>query len=85
MIRRFRKKPVEVQAIQWHRSKNTDEVRAILGEHFTASPDHLGKLGIWTLEGVMWADDGDWIIVGVKGEVYLCKPDIFAATYESVL
>lgn len=39
---------------------------------------------IETLEGVMRADPGDWIITGVKGEKYPCKPDIFAATYEEV-
>lgn len=37
---------------------------------------------IQTLEGTMRADPGDWIITGVKGERYPCKPDIFAATYE---
>jgi hypothetical protein len=39
---------------------------------------------IHTLEGDMVADPGDWIITGVKGEVYPCKPDIFEATYEKV-
>lgn len=39
---------------------------------------------IETLEGTMRADPGDWIITGVKGEVYPCKPDIFEATYEPV-
>ena len=39
---------------------------------------------IETLEGTMRADAGDWIITGIKGEVYPCKPDIFAATYEPV-
>jgi len=42
-----------------------------------------GKLYIPTLEGTMTANPGDWIIRGVKGEIYPCKPDIFAATYES--
>lgn len=41
-------------------------------------------LDIPTLEGVMRANAGDWIITGVKGERYPCKPDIFAATYEAV-
>jgi hypothetical protein len=41
-------------------------------------------LDIETLEGTMHADTGDWIITGVKGERYPCKPDIFAATYEPV-
>ena len=43
-----------------------------------------GAVYIETLEGVMRADPGDWIIQGVKGEVYPCKPDIFTATYEAV-
>ena len=41
-------------------------------------------LDILTLEGVMRADPGDWIITGIKGERYPCKPDVFAATYEPV-
>lgn len=47
---------------------------------------HLGPepLEIETLEGVMTARPGDWIITGVKGERYPCKPDIFQATYEAV-
>ena len=39
---------------------------------------------IYTLEGVMKADVGDWIITGIQGEQYPCKPDIFEATYEKV-
>lgn len=42
------------------------------------------RVEIVTLEGTMVADVGDWIITGVKGEKYPCKPDIFAATYEAV-
>ena len=41
-------------------------------------------VAISTLEGIMLANPGDWIITGVKGELYPCKPDIFAATYEEV-
>lgn len=43
-----------------------------------------GTLNIETLEGVMRCDVGDWLICGVKGELYPCKPDVFAATYEEV-
>jgi len=43
-----------------------------------------GYVDIRTLEGVMRADPGDWIIRGVRGELYVCKPDIFAETYEPV-
>lgn len=42
------------------------------------------EIKIETLEGVMTANPGDWIITGVKGEKYPCKPDIFEATYEAV-
>ena len=44
-----------------------------------------GRLIISTLEGLHWADPGDWIIRGVQGEFYPCKPGIFAATYEPAL
>ena len=44
----------------------------------------LEVLEIVTLEGTMRADPGDWIITGIKGEKYPCKPDIFSATYEVV-
>ena len=43
-----------------------------------------GRLIISTLEGLHWADPGDWIIRGVKGEFYPCKSDIFADSYEEV-
>lgn len=45
---------------------------------------HDGEITISTLEGKMKAVDGDWIIRGIKGEFYPCKPDIFLATYEAV-
>ncbi len=50
----------------------------------TAGPDYRIGLHIPTLEGVMLAAENDWIIRGVKGEFYPCKPDIFEATYEAV-
>lgn len=81
---KFRKKP-EVEAIQYVGS-NTIEI-----SKFTEIPlDNLcvasfvSKLIINTLEGKMTADVDDWIIKGVKGEFYPCKPDIFEMTYEKV-
>lgn len=79
----YRKKPVTIDAVLWT-GGNFNAVRVFVGE---GRPIHqLGddKLGIETLEGVMTANSGDWIIKGVKGEFYPCKPDIFAATYEKV-
>ena len=81
---RYRKLPVEVEAVRRRRGKNDYEIKEFIGEAYTASPDHLGQVGIQTLEGTMWADDGDYIIRGVQGEVYPCKPDIFEQTYERV-
>ena len=80
---KFRKKPVTIEAIQWT-AKNRDEVLALMpAHHWSWQPlDVTGALRIHTLEGIMTALPGDWIIKGVKGEFYPCKPDIFEATYE---
>ncbi len=83
---RYRKKPVEVQAVRWD-GTNMGEIAAMFSEGLKAiSPG--GRAGemltIRTLEGNMTAQRGDWIIRGVKGEPYPCKPDIFEATYEPV-
>lgn len=79
----YRKKPVVIEAEQY-----------LLGEVIRAKWlfdamesgivfNDADGLKIKTLEGVMSASVGDWIIKGVKGEIYACKPDIFAATYEA--
>jgi len=92
---RFRKKPVVIEAMQWNGS-NIDEVLGFID--LKSLPDDgvhvggpgivhrplLGTLDIPTLEGTMTASPGDWIIKGVQGEFYPCKPDIFDATYEAV-
>ena len=70
---KFRKKPVVIEATQWF--KNGDHPRVVVDKH-------EGPY-IATLEGAMRVNFGDWIITGVKGEHYPCKPDIFAATYEA--
>jgi hypothetical protein len=94
--RLFRKRPVTIEAVQW-RGDNlfdvitfTDGAPDIKG-HFAGMMweqycDLVAQEGfkIKTLEGMMNASVGDWIIKGVKGEFYPCKPDIFAATYEPV-
>ncbi len=80
--RLYRKKPVVIEAVLYDGEFPLD----FLGddEHVRKSPDGDGSLVIYTLEGAMKASVGDWIIRGVKGELYPCKPDIFAATYEAV-
>lgn len=76
----FRKKPVVVEAVQYT-GKNQNEVADFYPEICGA----FGSLSVFiqTLEGQMEAKPGDWIIKGVKGEFYPCKPDIFEVTYEA--
>lgn len=91
---RFRKKPVEIEAMQWT-GKNLYEIIAFTDGPPDIRSDHAGMkwedyrdlvardgLKIFTLEGAMLANVGDYIIRGIMGEVYPCKPGIFAATYE---
>jgi hypothetical protein len=81
MMARYRKKPVEIEAVQY--KGNTGELPYEMGVTITRSQTG-GPCFLHTLEGEMRADVGDWIIKGVKGELYPCKPDIFAATYDPV-
>ena len=76
---KFLKKPVEIEAVQWH-GVNIPEMTEFLNGSGKFCFGHT--IEIKTLEGVMTAMIGDWVIKGVKGEFYPCKPDIFAATYE---
>lgn len=81
---KYRKKPVVIEAVQWHGyMSNEDEVRALCGNALADPYDTKPLLVIRTLEGDMAASQGDYIIKGVKGECYPCKPDIFAQTYEA--
>lgn len=90
-MKKYRKKPVEIEAMQWDGSMtSTDDVTFWCGGEYdyivkpSDPTDQSEWINIPTLEGVMRASVGDWIIRGVKGEFYPCKPDIFAATYEAV-
>jgi hypothetical protein len=77
---KFRKKPVVIEAVQWT-GYNQDQVKAFAASSFEET---VTEIGIQTLEGFMRALPGDWIIKGVNGEFYPCKPDIFSKTYEPV-
>jgi hypothetical protein len=79
---RFRKKPVEIEAMPFDGTEaSANEILSWIG---TGASYRRGSnaLFISTLEGEMTASEGDWIIKGVQGEFYPCKPSIFAATYE---
>jgi hypothetical protein len=80
---RFVKKPIEIEAIQWT-GENTKEILAFCFECFSYEKDDFAVLVINTLEGSMQASIGDYVIRGIKGEFYACKPDIFLLTYSEV-
>lgn len=78
---KFQKKPVTVEARRLTQV-NAEELAKWCGGRIEYT--YRVAFEIPTLEGVMEAQEGDWIIRGVKGEFYPCKPDIFEATYEPV-
>lgn len=88
---KFRKKPIVVEAVRWT-GKNREKINKFCKNKAIFLPTKLRSDGliiacdllIDTLEGVMHASVGDYIIKGVKGEFYPCKPDVFAKTYERV-
>jgi hypothetical protein len=86
---RYRKKPVEIEAVQFTGTgESCTEITEFLGGSHSGkqrwnSTTNTGGV-ILTLEGEMTFVPGDWIIRGVQGEFYPCKPDIFATTYEPV-
>ncbi len=92
---KYRKKPVIIEAKRWYGTAEgaTKIIQWVLDNGGTARyhdkdddfPNELpSQLAIDTLEGTMLASPGDWIIQGVQGEFYPCKPDIFEATYEAM-
>lgn len=80
MNMKYRKKPVVIEAEQFDTFSN----KVYEGTCDKAHYGYLGETHIHTLEGQMTVQHGDWIIKGVKGEFYPCKPDIFEMTYELV-
>ena len=81
MIKKWKKKPVVVEAIQYT-GLNRIECLTFIGPNFD---EDLSYPNVQTLEGNMKVSVGDYIIRGVKGEYYPCKPDVFASSYEEVL
>lgn len=80
MNNQYRKKPVVIEAVQWT-GNNQTEMAAFMGVVSTCE----NKIEINTLEGTLTASLLDWVLKGVNGEFYPCKPDIFHKTYEKVI
>ena len=85
---KFRKKPVVIEAVQFtvgfFLTAPQDFLSAVCTAEACADTPTTARPHIHTLEGTHYITAGDYIIRGVKGEFYPCKPDIFAATYEAV-
>lgn len=82
---KYRKKPVVIEAIKYQSELGNNRVMNWLAQQDANVKDWLffdNEINIPTLEGNMKASNGDWIIKGVNGEFYPCKPDIFEKTYE---
>lgn len=83
---KYRKKPVVIEAVHYRGHNSFPLVKKFMGDEFdkVLFRPTSEQLIIPTLEGEHNADVGDWIIKGIKGEFYPCKPDIFEQTYELV-
>ena len=79
-MQKYRKKPVVIEAIQY--DGTVQDIVDFVGLENTEMNEEMTKLYIKTLEGNMLVSHGDYVIKGVKGEFYPCKPDIFKKTYE---
>ena len=88
-MKQYRKKPVTIEAVQFD-GLNPTEIKDFVGENCEVEiynnevTPPIARIVIHTLEGDMEVSKGDYVIKGVKGEFYPCKPDIFEQTYESV-
>jgi len=85
---KYRKRQLEIEAVKWN-GYNLDEIKRFTGNNANVEYDEkdgevVADLFIHTLEGDMHASKGDYIIKGIKGEFYPCKPDVFTQTYEEV-
>jgi hypothetical protein len=97
---KFRKKPVVIEAVQWTGKnyqeikdfyptnwteyQQTDWGNIKSRDITPLTTPGYPRLLVQTAEGMLWADRNDWIIKGIKGEYYPCKPDIFELTYEAI-
>jgi len=87
-VKRYRKKPVEIEALQWT-GDNLQECIDFLGDSYGGhradrTPGGKSEITVLTLEGRHIASRGDYIVRGVQGEHYPVKPDIFERTYDDI-
>lgn len=81
---KYRKKPIVIDAVLWDGKTVTPELRSLYKKDRYPIVDPFGNLVLATPEGTMLGSPGDYIIRGIEGELYPCKPRIFESTYEPV-
>jgi hypothetical protein len=81
---KFRKKPIEIEAVQYKGDENLNEIQEFCGEQTPIC--HAGNqiLGVQMLDGIMNVPPGTWITKDVKGELDACGPELFEETYEAI-
>ena len=84
LVKKFRKRPITIEAMQLTDSKSVLDIKEWMNNPDTCHSTHPPTLWIKTLEGIMEASTGDWIIKGIEGEFYPCKNEIFIKTYQSM-
>lgn len=87
MIKKYKTKPCEIEAIQFTRDNMQEIIAFTKGDAYNfylSLEENLSYCYIKTLEGIMEATEGDFIIRGLRGEFYPCKPDVFARKYEEI-
>ena len=82
MVKRYKTKPCEIEAMQWTGRNDKEILDFVKNKHFVSFD---GDLYLITLEGEMKASIGDYIIRGLRGEFYPCKPDVFVKKYEEIV
>ena len=81
MVKKYRKLPIVIEAVEYRKKRIADTLDFVPQDKIYFNPDENDYF-IRTLEGDHKCTEGDFIIKGIKGEFYPCKPDIFAKTYE---
>jgi len=82
---KYRKKPIVIDAVQFFRDEHFDGKHVLVDGVETIFRGGVREFFCRTLEGSLTVSDGDWIITGVMGEHYPCKPDVFSETYEPIV
>ena len=80
-VKKYRTKPCEIEAIQWTGNNEEEILSFVKNKHYISFD---GDLYLITLEGEMKANVGDYIIKGLRGDFYPCKPDVFQKKYELI-